>query len=190
MSSSDKKKKSGIVTLVGRSNVGKSTLLNALVGFKVSAVSPKAQTTRWRAQGVLNEERGQAVFVDTPGLFLNVSNRLTRAINKEVKDGLKGVDLLLYVVDPSREIGQEEQRLLSMIKNIDHKILVINKIDLPKPQYLVDYEELSRDFEETISVSAKTAQHLKGLVNLIFERLLEGEPLYDEGAVHDQSFTK
>jgi len=183
-----KQKKSGIVTLIGRSNVGKSTLLNALVGFKVSAVSPKAQTTRWAAKGVYNDERGQIVFVDTPGLFLQVPNSLTKAVNQEVRDSIRGIDLLLYIVDPKREIGAEEKRLLSMIRSIDKKILVINKIDTPHPKYLAEYEDLVSDFDDAIKVSAKIGTHLKGLINLVFDRLKVGELLYDPNDSHDQNF--
>lgn len=172
------KKKSGIVTLVGRSNVGKSTLLNALVGFKIAAVSPKAQTTRWAMHGVYEDERGQVVFVDTPGLFIKKPDKLTRLVNKQVEENLDDIDLVLYVVDPTRELGQEEERLLALVRNIENKILVINKIDKPQPKHLVYYEDLSDEFKETIKISAKSGKHIEGLRNLIFEQLPEGEPMY------------
>jgi len=172
--------KSGIVTLVGRSNVGKSTLMNALVGFKVAPVSPKAQTTRWPVNGLYEDERGQIVLVDTPGLFIKSPDKLTRVINRKLMESLKGIDLIVYVVDPSREIGQEERRLMGMVKDIKNKILVINKIDLNKPKYLADYELLADDFNEMIRVSAKKGAHLKGLINLIFEYLPQGEVLYGD----------
>ncbi len=173
-------KKSGIVTLVGRSNVGKSTLLNALVGFKMAPVSPKAQTTRFAVKGILDDERGQVVFVDTPGLFLSVPDRLTRVVNKQVKENIKGIDLLLYVVDPTREIGQEEKRLLSMVRNIENKILVINKIDIPNPKYLYDYENLKDDFLEMVKISARDGKHLKTLLDIVFKYLPYGDPLYSK----------
>lgn len=173
-------KKSGIVTLVGRSNVGKSTLLNALVGFKMAPVSPKAQTTRFAVKGILDDERGQVVFVDTPGLFLSVPDRLTRVVNKQVKENIKGIDLLLYVVDPTREIGQEEKRLLSMVRNIENKILVINKIDIPNPKYLYDYENLKDDFLEMVKISARDGKHLKTLLDIVFKHLPYGDPIYSK----------
>lgn len=171
-------KKSGIVTLIGRSNVGKSTLLNALVGFKIAAVSPKAQTTRWAMHGVYEDERGQIVFVDTPGLFIKKPDKLTRMVNRQVEESLEDIDLLLYVVDPTREIGQEEERLLALVRNIENKILVINKIDKPQPKHLVYYEDLADEFDQVIKVSAKSGKHVEGLRNLIFEKLSEGKPMY------------
>ncbi len=173
-------KKSGIITLVGRSNVGKSTLLNALIGFKMAPVSPRAQTTRWALRGVLDDERGQAVFVDTPGLFIDTPDALTRAVNKQVEQNINGIDLLLYVVDPTREIGQEERRLLGMVRNIKKKVLVINKIDTGKPKYLFDYEQLGEDeeFLHTVKISAKTGAHLKSLLNIVFNELPEGDAMY------------
>ena len=179
----NKQLKSGIVTLVGRSNVGKSTLLNALVGFKVSITSPLPQTTRRAVQGVLNTAEGQAVFVDTPGLFGKAPDILTKKINQEVVNNLKGVELILYVVDPTREIGQEERRLLGMIKPIKQKkILVVNKTDLHKLPFIHDYEYLleETEFIDSIKISAKTGAHLEGLKNLIFEHLPFGEELYPD----------
>lgn len=171
-------KKSGIVTLVGRSNVGKSTLLNALVGFKLAAVSPKAQTTRWAMHGVYEDERGQIVFVDTPGIFIKRPDKLTKMVNKQVEENLDDIDLLLYVVDPTRELGQEEERLLAMVRDIDNKILVINKIDKPQPKHLVYYEDLADEFDQVIKISAKSGKHIEGLRNIIFEKLPEGQAMY------------
>lgn len=191
MESQETSKKSGFVTLVGRSNVGKSTLLNALVGFKMAPVSPRAQTTRLALKGILNHERGQAVFVDTPGLFLEQSSRLTSVINKQVSASLEGVDVVLYVVDPNREIGTEEKRLLSMVRNIPNKILVINKMDTPKPAYLYDYEHLGEEsFDGIIKISAKTGAHIKSLIEDIFNLLPESDPMYaeEEQLAHQQSF--
>jgi GTPase len=180
-----KQKKSGVVTLVGRSNVGKSTLLNSLVGFKLAAVSPKAQTTRWAMHGVLDDVRGQAVFVDTPGLFIKKPDKLTKKVNRQVEENIVNVDLLLYVVDPTRELGQEEERLLAMTRNIPNKILVINKIDKPRPKYIYDYENIGKDFKETIKVSAKQGRHLPSLVDLIFAYLPQGEAMYPAQAERD-----
>ncbi len=171
-------KKSGIVSLIGRSNVGKSTLLNALVGFKMAPVSPKAQTTRLPARGIYDDENGQIVFVDTPGFFLSIPDRLTRIINKQVRENIKGIDLLLYVVDPTREIGQEEKRLLSMVRDIENKILVINKIDIENPKYIYDYENLKDDFLDLVKVSARDGKHLKQLISVVYEHLPYGDPIY------------
>src|SRR3990167_4214047 len=101
--------KSGLVVLVGRSNVGKSTLLNTLVGTKIAATSFRAQMTRQAIHGALNMPGGQAVFVDTPGIFKDRKNRLSAILTNKAKEALRGIDLILYVVDPSREIGDEER---------------------------------------------------------------------------------
>lgn len=184
-------KKSGMVTLVGRSNVGKSTLLNALVGFKMAPVSSRAQTTRWALKGILNDERGQAVFIDTPGLFLDQATRLTSLINKQVSSNIEGVDVILYVVDPNREIGVEEKRLLSMVRNLPNKILVINKIDTDRPKYMYDYEHLGEEeFDAVVKISAKAGTHLKSLKTELFNLLPEGEGVYgdEEQLANQQSF--
>ena len=97
--------KSGFVVIVGRSNVGKSTLLNTLVGTKISATSFRAQMTRHAIHGVMNLPVGQAVFVDTPGLFKNRKNPLSAKLLNKVKESLEGVNVIIYVVDPTREIG-------------------------------------------------------------------------------------
>ncbi len=185
MNSEEKKeqKKSGVVVLMGRSNVGKSTLLNALIGFKVSITSPLPQTTRHPIQGILNAPEGQVVFVDTPGFFAQVPDIVTQKINKEVQESLTGVDLVLYVVDPHREIGPEERKLLSMIEFVPQKkMLVINKIDLVDLPFLEQYRDLMPEyaFSEIIEISAKTRTHLEKLKQHIFESLSWGEFLYPE----------
>ena len=100
-------KRSAFAVIVGRSNVGKSTLLNSLIGTKVSIVTEKPQTTRTRIQGMLNERRGQIVFVDTPGIFHLRGDELTRRLNDVVAESLHGIDIVLYVVDPTRAVGNE-----------------------------------------------------------------------------------
>lgn len=174
--------KSGLVVLIGRSNVGKSTLLNTLVGTKIAITSIKPQTTRHLIQGVLNEPRGQAVFVDTPGYFTERRSPITGKLIKKIHEALSGVNLILYIVDPSRQIGPEEKYLQSIIRQIQNtpKILVINKIDLPLSQavFLEDYRSLKEDCDRLIEISALKNKHLKPLIDLIFEYLPAGEPLY------------
>src|SRR3990172_5332796 len=111
--------KSGIVVLVGRSNVGKSTLMNALVGEKVAAVSPLPQTTRSPAQGVVTRAEGKMVLVDTPGLMKGSRDALTPKINESIRKSLDGVNLVLYVADPTRMIAEEERALLAMVRNLE-----------------------------------------------------------------------
>ncbi|MBU1179952.1 GTPase Era [Patescibacteria group bacterium] len=177
----DKKYKSGFAVIAGRSNAGKSTLLNALIGTKLAITTDKPQTTRHTIQGVLHDERGQIVFVDTPGLLFKKKDVLTKALNKKAKDSLLGVEIILYMADPTRAIGSEEQYLLRVLEDIKTpKILVINKIDVRNSKYLEDYRELADKFDDVVEISALYNKHLKTLVNKIFEYLPEGEPIYPE----------
>ena len=176
--------KVGFVALVGRSNTGKSTLLNALVGTKVAITTPKPQTTRQAIQGVYHSNEGQIVFVDTPGLFRKRRDAMTNRMNQAARGALEGVDLILYVVDPTRAIGEEEEDILDMIRDVTSpKLLVINKIDEPRPKYLEDYRALSTDFAARVEISALKGTHLKALTREIFDRLPEGEPVYPSGQV-------
>lgn len=175
--------KSGFVVLVGRSNVGKSTLLNTLVGTKISAVSFRPQMTRHIIHGVLNTPEGQAVFVDTPGVFKEKKNPLSGKLNEKISQALNGIDLIVYVVDPSKEIGAEERSTFGMIRHLDTpKILVINKSDLAQKDrgFQKQYEEWSQYFDETLVLSALRARHIEPLRQKVIELLPEGEALYDE----------
>ncbi len=173
--------KSGFVVLVGRSNVGKSTLLNTLVGTKIAATSFRAQMTRHIIHGVLNRPEGQAIFVDTPGVFKDRRNPLTAKLTNKVKDALQGIDVIVYVVDPSRDIGDEERAVYGMIRHLKKpKILVINKSDLhPKErEFESSYEYWTSDFDAVLHLSALRGSHIEPLKNKVMELLPEGEPLY------------
>lgn len=173
--------KSGFAVLIGRSNVGKSTLLNALVGSKVAITTPKTQTTRHAIQGVVNHEEGQIVFVDTPGV-LQKSDHLTKKLLEVVRESLKEIDVIVYVADPTREIGSEEKMVLRLIKDLPQpKILVINKIDLRKKSFIDYYRDLSEEFNEIVELSALRGSHVNDLKNKIINRLPEGEPFYPKG---------
>ncbi len=185
---SDIQLKSGIVALAGRSNVGKSTLLNALVGTKLAITSAKPQTTRHLIQGIVNRPEGQIVFVDTPGFLTENRSSLTGKLVKKIHEALKGVNLILYIVDPSRQIGPEERHLQSILKKTNTpKILVINKIDLPPRErpFLEDYRALSEEFDNFIEISALQNKHLKSLLPMILARLPEDEPLYPPDRITD-----
>jgi GTPase len=174
--------KSGLVVLVGRSNVGKSTLLNTLVGTKIAATSFRAQMTRHIIHGVLNAPDGQAVFVDTPGVFKDRKDRLTAKLTGKVKESLRGIDLIVYVVDPTREIGGEERAVYGMIRHLDmSKILVINKSDLhiKDRKHQESYENWTSDFDAVMSLSALKNRHIQPLKEKVIELLPEGEPLYE-----------
>jgi len=180
--------KSGFVVLVGRSNVGKSTLLNALIGSKVAIVTPKAQTTRMPIRGILHDERGQIVFVDTPGVFLGKKDALSLRLNRSVKESLEGIDVILYVVDPTRPPGQEEKNIQSLIAKLKQPVIVvINKTDVePKKRFATeDYESLDIGQIATIKISATKLTHLKSLLSAVFEVLPEGPGYYPEKQITD-----
>lgn len=172
--------KSGIITLVGRSNVGKSTLLNTLIGTKVAIVTDKPQTTRHIIHGVLNAPQGQAVFVDTPGIFKQ-SSLLAGKLTKKVQEAIKDIDIVVYVVDPSKSIGAEERFNLSLVRQLTvPKIMAINKSDLPIDEklYLDDYRELSENFDAVFELSALNNSHVQPLRDKVFELLPSGPALY------------
>lgn len=176
-------KKSGMVVLVGRSNVGKSTLLNSLIGTKLAITTPKPQTTRNTIQGVIHDPRGQIVFVDTPGIFKQVPDILTAKLNERARDAFDGIDALLYVVDPNRHVGDEEEAVHRMVKQATvPKIMVINKIDSGR-QYIEEYLAWGSEFLAVIEVSALQDKNLKALVDTIMEALPYGEPLYPEDQI-------
>ncbi|HTK04340.1 MAG TPA: GTPase Era [Candidatus Eisenbacteria bacterium] len=167
-------RKSGLVVLVGRSNVGKSTLLNSLIGTKIAIATPKPQTTRNVIQGVLHDARGQIVFVDTPGIFKQVPDQLTAKLNEKARDALEGVDVVLYVVDPARHVGDEEEAVHRMVKQLKiPKILVLNKADQKRP-YIDEYMAWRDEFTAIVDVSALSNKGLKPLVDAVIAALPEG----------------
>lgn len=174
--------KAGFVTLFGRSNVGKSTLLNRLVGTKVAITSPKPQTTRHQIQGVVHTDKGQIVFVDTPGIFTTSRNNLTKYLNKAAQSALHDVDVIVHVVDPTRPIGPEDKKIMGVVRELKQpKILVINKIDVHQPRYLASFEVLENDYDAVVKLSAKDGQHVGSLINTILDMLPEGEAIYEHG---------
>jgi GTP-binding protein Era len=180
--------------MVGRSNVGKSTLLNALVGTKVAIVTPKPQTTRMPVRGIVTVARrgfsAQIVFVDTPGVLARPNDGLTRAMSAAVRGSLEGVDVLLHVVDPTRAFGAEEKRTLSIVETHEGpKLLVINKIDVRESRHLDDCRALSPRFDAAVEVSALEGTNLKALLHAVADRLPEGPFLYPEYQLTDMPGT-
>jgi GTP-binding protein Era len=181
MDSTPKIKKVGFAVLVGRSNVGKSTLLNTLVGTKIAITTPKPQTTRNALQGVIHDERGQIIFVDTPGIFTQVPDILTKKLNDAARSSLEDIDVVLYVVDPTRHVGDEEKVIHKLVSTINKpKFLVLNKSDLTKP-YEHEYLAWKDEFDEVFEVSALNNKNLTALKNAIFEKLPIGEEVYPLG---------
>ncbi|MDP3793420.1 MAG: GTPase Era [Candidatus Uhrbacteria bacterium] len=181
--------KSGFVTLVGRSNVGKSTLLNALVGSKVAIVTPKPQTTRHPVRGILHDPRGQIVFVDTPGIFLGKKDAVSTRLNQMVHEQLEGIDAIVYVMDPTREPGQEEAAIQNILQKITVPvILVINKSDLPASQRLfLDVMRATDVGQKTaLEISALKRRDLNRLTDALYVLLPKGVPFYPQGQLTDQ----
>ncbi len=163
--------KSGYVAMVGRPNVGKSTLLNALVNHKVAIVSPKAQTTRSQITALYEDDRGQIFFFDTPGYY--DSSKGSRRYNGIIKESIKNADLIVYVVDHTRKWGDEDAKVFNQVINSDKpKILVLNKKDIKHPTnkdlYIIQCED---DMDEIIETSALNNKHIEGLRSLIFKHL-------------------
>lgn len=165
----------GKVAIVGRPNVGKSTLLNALVGHKVAIISPKPQTTRSSIVAYLEDERGQIFFIDTPGFYS--ARKGSGQYNKLISHTLSEADVVIYLVDHTRKWGEEEEQIWNKVEASEKPvILTINKIDKANPTYTERYKALlSERVENVVEVSALHSQHLKSLINLIFKVLPQGE---------------
>ncbi len=179
--------KSGFAVLIGRSNVGKSTLLNSLVGTKVAITTPKPQTTRRPIRGIVTKPEGQVVFIDTPGIMQKARDPLTKKLHNYVDESLRGIDLILYVTDPTREIGDEERKVMSMIKNIKKpKLMVINKIDDKASETHIDfYRDLKDNFDAMVEISALKGSNVDLIEKWIFENLPKGEAMYPKYASSD-----
>lgn len=181
--------KSGYVALIGRPNVGKSTLMNALIGQKIAITSNKPQTTRNRIQTVYTDERGQIIFLDTPGVH-KARNRLGDYMVKVAEGTLDDVDIVLWLVEPSTHIGKGDQMILEKLKGSDKPVfLLINKLDtIPRAEVLpvIDAYRKLMDFAEIIPVSALKRRNLDDLLDTIFKYLNPGPQYYDEDTVTDQ----
>ncbi|MDO5145975.1 MAG: GTPase Era [Eubacteriales bacterium] len=181
--------KSGFVTIIGRPNVGKSTLMNQLIGQKIAITSEKAQTTRNRIQTVYTCGEGQLVFLDTPGIN-KAKNKLGDYMLLAAERTLNEVDLILWLVEPTTFIGGGEQYIIEKLQNVKTPIfLVINKMDKAREEdilkAIVTYKD-KLDFAEVIPVSALEGTNTEDLVDSIFQYLPEGPMYYDEDTVTDQ----
>jgi GTPase len=183
------KKRAGFVTIIGRPNAGKSTLLNRFVGQKVAIVTSKPQTTRNRIQGIVTRPEGQIVFVDTPGLH-EATTALNRQMMREVAAALEGIDVLLMMVDASRTLPHADTLLLEKGQRFGGKtILALNKVDLvPKPKLLplLDVFAKAFPFAALVPISALTGVGCQELLEEIFKELPESEPFFPEDQITDQ----
>ncbi len=185
-----KQLKSGFVTLIGRPNVGKSTLMNHLIGQKIAITSDKPQTTRNRIQTVYTDERGQIIFLDTPGIH-KAKNKLGEYMVSVAERTLKEVDLILWLVEPTTFIGAGERHIAEQLNKVKTPvILAINKIDTVKNQdeiltFIGAYKDIC-DFAEIVPVSALKEKNTDILTELIFKYLPYGPQFYDEDTVTDQ----
>ncbi len=181
--------KAGFATLIGRPNVGKSTLMNHLIGQKIAITSNKPQTTRNRIQTVYTSEEGQIVFLDTPGIH-KAKNRLGDYMVGVAQRTLSEVDVILWLVEPTNYIGAGEQYIIEQLKKTKTpKILVINKVDTVKKSEILGFIDTYRkqlDFEEIVPVSALKGTNTDTLLSCIFKYLPYGEAFYDEDTVTDQ----
>ena len=181
--------KSGFVTLIGRPNVGKSTLMNRLIGQKIAITSNKPQTTRNRIQTVLTTEEGQIVFVDTPGIH-KAKNKLGEYMVNVAERTLNEVDVVLWLVEPTTFIGAGEKHIAEQLGKVRTPVvLVINKVDMVKKEEILGFIDAYRkiyDFAEIVPVSARNGDNTDELVKVILKYLPYGPQFYDEDTVTDQ----
>ena len=185
----DKNFKSGFAALIGRPNVGKSTLMNRLIGQKIAITSSKPQTTRNRIQTVYTGDMGQIIFLDTPGIH-KAKNKLGEYMVNVAENTLKDVDVILWLVEASDYIGAGEKHIAEVLKNIDTPvILVINKIDKVKKEEILTFINAYKDihdFAEIIPLSALKGENTETLIPEIFKYLDEGPMYYDEDTITGQ----
>jgi GTP-binding protein Era len=176
--------RSGFISIVGRPNVGKSTLLNQIIGTKVSIVSNKVQTTRTQIRAVLNHDDAQLVFVDTPGIN-KPRTLLGERLNESAYEAASGVDVVVMVIDARQPIGDGDRFVASRVPK--NSILVVNKIDRTEPKQV--FEQLAAasefDFEEYFPVSARTGKGVEELVAALAKRMPEGPAFYPEEIISD-----
>jgi GTP-binding protein Era len=190
-----KKLKSGMVAIVGRPNVGKSTLLNAILGEKVSIVSDVPQTTRRQIRGIHTDGRGQIVFIDTPGMHIG-RDKLDKYMDRASLSSIDGVETVIHMVDASETTGLEEKRVISRLNKCGKPIIVaLNKTDITKGKFVPEYIKLWEDTRgkpitamedlTLFPLSALKGTNVKKLLDLLFEKMPEGPLLYPVDAITD-----
>jgi len=180
--------KSGFVTIIGRPNVGKSTLVNYLIGEKISITSPRPQTTRNSIKAIYTEDKGQIIFVDTPGIY-KTKNDLDKFMVNQAYKSLEGIDVIIFMLDATDSFKKGDQIIYNQIKNSSNPFLVVlNKIDKVKKKELPNIlKEYNKRIEENIvPISSKTGRNVKNLINEIFDFLPEGPQYYPDDMITDQ----
>ena len=180
--------KSGFVTVIGRPNVGKSTLVNNLVGEKINIISPRPQTTRNSIKAIYTEEKGQIIFIDTPGIH-QARNKLDKYMLEEAYSSLEGIDLIIFILDASTYWGKNDQMIYDQIKNSKNDIIyVMNKIDkISNKELLKRQKKYSQKVgQEVIPISALNNKNIDTLLEEIFSYLPEGPQYYPENMITDQ----
>jgi len=181
--------KSGYVTLIGRPNVGKSTLMNQVIGQKIAITSNKPQTTRNKIQTIYTSDEGQIIFLDTPGIH-KAKNKLGEYMVDVAVKNLKDCDVVVWLVEPTTYIGAGEQEIVRLLKEVKMPvILVINKIDTVKKEEVLTFIDAYRkiyDFDEIVPLSALKGDNTDTLVDLIFKYLPYGPKYFDDDEVTDQ----
>lgn len=186
--------KSGFVAIVGRPNVGKSTLLNGFLKHKVAIMSNKPQTTRNKIQGIYTDEEAQIVFIDTPGIHKPKTN-LSNFMNKSAYSATRDVEIILFLTNVDEPMSTGDKMVIENLKNANSKVfLVLNKIDLVSKEYLINYmtnlgEEIHDVFDEIIPISAKNKTNTKTLLDLIKANLDEGIKYYPDEMISDHPET-
>ena len=185
--------KSGFVAVIGRPNVGKSTLLNTIVGQKIVIATDKAQTTRKRIKGIFTNEEGQIVFIDTPGIHKPL-DKLGEFLMDEAKCSIPDADLILFLVDVSEPAGAGDKWIVeNLLKKTDIPIIIVlNKVDklkdpIKKEQNLLTYKMLFETNMPTAKISAQTGRNIDTLISTIMRKLPEGSPIYAEDDLTDES---
>lgn len=181
--------KSGFVTIVGRPNVGKSTLMNRIVGEKIAIMSNKPQTTRHRIQSIHTTEEGQIIFIDTPGIH-KPKSKLGEFMVKTAESTLNGVDVVLFLIEPTEEAGPGDRYIIEQLKGVKSPvILVINKIDTLKREELLKvmdtYKDLY-DFAEIVPISAYTGENVDSLMKCLYNYMEEGPMYFPDDMITDQ----
>ena len=177
--------KAGYAAIIGRPNSGKSTLLNNILKHKISITSPKPQTTRMPIYGIYEDERGQIIFIDTPGIFAKVEDPVSKKINKAVGEVFKErVDVIVYLVDHTRDRDIEENKIYGISRKTDKpKIMAYNKIDIKSPSFIPHYRFMEDDSDRVVEISGLYNYNLNLLLNAIFDLLPYGAKIVDRSAL-------